>query len=181
MSKPVKNLLIRDYSDRLEGVENALVLSVRGMPAKDNNRLRMGLAQKNIKVVVVRNALARNAFKGTALEGLGAVLEGPSALAFGGESVIDVARELVKWAKDVQNLELKGAILDGDLFEGAEGVNRLSKYPTREEAIAQDITLILSPGRNLMGAVKGPGGRVMGIVKTIESKLEKGETIGASA
>jgi hypothetical protein len=28
-----------------------------------------------------------------------------------------------------------------------------------------------------MGAVKGPGGRVMGIVKEIESRLEKGETI----
>jgi hypothetical protein len=32
-----------------------------------------------------------------------------------------------------------------------------------------------------MGAVKGPGGRVMGIVKEIESRLERGETIAATA
>ncbi len=181
MSKPVKQMMIRDYTDRLKGVENALVVSIRGVGANDNNKLRVGLAKRDIKVVVVRNALARRAIEGSALDGLSAMLEGPSALAFGGESVIDVARELIKWAKDVQNLELKGAILDGDVFEGAAGVERLSKYPTRDEAIAQDVTLILSPGRRLMGAIQGPGGRVMGIVKTIQEKLEKGETVGASA
>jgi hypothetical protein len=51
--------------------------------------------------------------------------------------------------------------------------------PTREEAQSNVVTLVLSPGRNLLGAVKGPGGRVMGIVKEIESRLEKGETISA--
>jgi len=39
------------------------------------------------------------------------------------------------------------------------------------------VTLILSPGRNLMASVKGPGGRLAGIVKAIQEKLENGETI----
>lgn len=177
MSKVVKDMLMSDYRNRLDGVENALLISIRGVPANANNNLRMELARKNIKITVIRNNLARRAFADTSLEGLESLLEGPTAIAYGAESVVDVARELVKWAKQVKQLELKGAVLDGQLFEGAKGVEALSKFPTREEAIAKAVTLILSPGRNLMAQVKGPGARVAGIIKAIEEKLEKGETI----
>lgn len=177
MSKPVKEMMIRDYRDRLGDTENAVVISIRGIEANENNRFRVGLFERGMRVMVVRNSLGRKALSDGAMAGLGQILEGPSALTWGGESVIDVARELVKWAKEIEQLELKGAILDGELFEGEAGVIALSKFPTRDEAIAQNITLILSPGRNLLGAVKGPGGRLMGIVKAIEEKLENGETI----
>lgn len=177
MSKPIKEMMIRDYQDRLGDTENAVVISIRGIEANENNRLRVGLFEQGMRVMVVRNSLGKKAISDGAMADLGQILEGPSALTWGGESVIDVARELVRWAKEIENLELKGAILDGELFEGEEGVIALSKFPTRDEAIAQNITLILSPGRNLLGAVKGPGGRLMGIVKAIEEKLEDGETI----
>ena len=177
MSKAVKEMMIRDYKDRFSDVEEAVVISIRGIDANENNRLRMGLFEQGIHVMVVRNALAKKAISDSALSSLGEVIEGPSALSWGGESVINVARELVKWAREIENLELKGAILDGELFEGNAGVVELSKYPTRDEAIAQNVTLFLSPGRNLLGSVKGPGGRLMGIIKAIEEKLEKGETI----
>lgn len=177
MSKLVKNLMIRDYKTLFDGVDDALIVSIRGIPANDNNRMRLGLLEKNIRVTVVRNSLARKAVAESGLSGLEPLFEGPSALAYGGESVIDVARELVKWAKEVQQLELKGAILDGELFEGAAGVERLSSFPTREEALGKAVTLILSPAKKLMGQVKGPGGRLMGVIKAIEEKLEKGETI----
>lgn len=177
MSKPVKELMMRDYQDRLEGVSDALLISIRGIPANDNNRLRQDLVSKDIRVTVIRNNLVKHAFKEGSLGALEPLLKGPSALAYGAESVVDVARELVKWAKEVEKLELKGAVLDGFLFEGHNGVERLSKMPTREEAIAQDVTLILSPARNLVGAVKGPGGALAAIVKSIEEKLEKGEEI----
>ena len=37
-----------------------------------------------------------------------------------------------------------------------------ASLPTREEALAQTVTLILSPARNLVGAVKGPGSPAAG-------------------
>lgn len=181
MSKAVKELMMRDYQTLLEGVDDALVVSIRGVSANDNNRLRNDLASKQIKITVVRNSLARKVFADTPLAGLDPILEGPSAIAYGAESVVDVARELVKWAKEVKQLELKGAILDGQVFEGNAGVVELSKFPTRDEAIAQAVTLVLSPGRNLMAQVAGPGAQLVGIIKAIEEKLEKGETIARSA
>ena len=179
MSKTVKNWMIRDYKDLVEGVDDALIVSVRGIGANDNNEMRIDLNKKNIRISVIRNNLARHAFKESSLESLESLLTGPSALAYGAESVVDVARALVDWAKKIENLELKGAVLDGELYEGADGVRRLSKFPTRDEAIAQDVTLILSPARKLMGQVTGPGSAVAGIIKSVTEKLEKGETIAS--
>lgn len=177
MSKPVKNWMMRDYQELLGDTEDALLISVRGMSANDNNALRQDLAQKDIAVTVIRNTLARKAFADSPLSGLSPLLEGPSALAYGAESVVDVARALVDHAEKKAKLELKGAVLDGQLFEGEEGVKALSKYPTREEAIAKVVTVVLSPGRNIAGAAGAPAANIAGILKAIEDKLEKGETI----
>lgn len=177
MSKPVKELIIGEYKERFEDIDGALVVDIRGMTANDNNTIRRGLQAKQIRVTVLKNSLAKKAFVGTALEPLGPALEGPSALAYGAESVVDVARQIVEWSKKVKTLALKGAVLDGQYFAGAEGVKRLSQFPTREEAQAKVVTLILSPARKVMGAAVGPGSKILGIVKEIQTRLEKGEAI----
>ena len=157
MSKQVKQMIINDYARLFDGLDDAVLVNIRGVDANATNEVRLGLAKKSIKMTVLRNRLARHAFEGSGLSGLTALLEGGNTLAYGGESVVEVAREIVEIVKKVPNLGVKGAILDGELFEGEEGVKRLSAFPTRDEAIAEDVTLVLSPGRNLMGQVGGPG------------------------
>ncbi|UCD75609.1 MAG: 50S ribosomal protein L10 [Phycisphaerales bacterium] len=177
MSKPVKEMIMAEYKRRFEDLEGALVLDIRGIDANDNNALRLGLADKNIRVTILKNTLARKAFAGTRLEAIKPALEGPSALAYGAESVVEVARELVDWAKKVADLDLKGAVLDGEFFGGEDGVKRLSTFPTREEAQAKVVQLIISPAGKVTGAATAPGARLLGIVKEIQNRLEQGETI----
>lgn len=177
MSKTVKSMLARDYSKKFGESGDALVVSVRGLKAIDNNRLRKSLKKHKIKITVVRNSLARKSLKDGPLAGLADMLAGPSALAYGGGSVVEVAREIVALVKDYPGLELKGAVLDGNLFKGDAGVKELSKYPTRAEAIGQAVSLIIGPGKSLAGQILGPGRTIGGIVKAIEAKLEKGEAI----
>lgn len=181
MSKTIKGMLVREYQSRFDGLSEALVVSVRGVRGIPTTKLRRDLSKKSIKITVVRNALARNAIKGGPLEQLEKVLTGSSAFITGKSSVVETARELVALIKDMPELELKGAILDGTLFEGKAGVTELSKFPTKDEAIAKAVTLIVSPGRNVLGQIKGPGSKVAGIIKAIEGKLEKGETIAKIA
>ena len=177
MSKPVKEMIVREYKERFEGTDDALVVSLRGIDNAGTGKIRKDLRAKDIRVQVVRNSLAVKAFEGTGLAGLEPVLKGQSAVVYGAETVVDVAREIVEVVKEFPDIELKGAVLDGQLFEGDSGVKELSKFPTRDEAIAQVITLVLSPARNLAGQLKGPGGRLAGILKAIEEKLENGESI----
>mgnify|MGYP001104487009 CR=1 FL=1 len=84
---------------------------------------------------------------------------------------------LVDWAKKIKQLELKAAVLDGELFDGANGVKRLSNYPTKEEAQATVIQLVLSPASNLVKAATSPGSNLLGIIKEIKTRLEEGNTI----
>ncbi len=176
MSKTVKGMIIRNYQATFAGASDAALISIRGMKGIDSTRLRSKLRQKNIKITVVQNSLARKAFEGTGLSVLSDRLAGSNALAIG-PSVVEVAREIVKVIEEFPALELKGAILEGQYFDGAAGVKELSKYPTREEGIGQIVTLVVSPARKLMGQVKGPGAKIAGIIKSIEEKLEKNETI----
>ena len=180
MSKPVKEMMLADYQRRFAGVDNALLIDIRGIDANKNNTLRLDLATKQIKVTIVKNTLARKAFAGTALEPLSAAIEGPSALAYGAESVVEVARELVDWATKIEHLELKAAVLDGELFSGKAAVSRLSRFPTKVEAQARVVQLVLAPAGRVVGAATGPAARILGIVKEIRTRLEQGETIEKS-
>jgi len=181
MSKPVKNLIVSAYEEEFEGLDGAVVIDIRGVDSNTNNAIRQELRKKQIHVTVVRNALARKALADSKLAGLFEALRGPSALVYGAESVVDVARSIMEWAKKIEKLDVKGAVLDGEYFDGAAGVKRLSTFPTREEALAKAVQIILSPGGTLLGAVKGPGGKLLGIVKEIQTRLEDGKTISKIA
>jgi len=167
MSKPVKDMIASEYSRRFEGVTGAVVVEIRGLDAKATTNMRGTLRQKGIKVTIVKNALARRTFKGGPLASLEKALKGPSALLTGAESAVIVAREIVKAAEAEKKIVLKGALFDGEYYDGDAGVKKLGSFPTREEAQAKVVTLVLSPARNIMGCVK-----------TIQEKLEKGESIG---
>lgn len=172
MSKPIKNLITKSYQSRFGRVEGAVLVDVRGVKSNLANQLRAGLARNQIKVTVVKNSLARKALAGTALENLGPLMEGPSALVYGSDSVVSVARRLLELAKDIEGMQFKGAILEGQVY-GPDQVQALSKFPTRQEAQAQAISLILSPGRKLAGQIAAPGSKIAALVKAIADKKEK--------
>jgi large subunit ribosomal protein L10 len=181
MSKQVKEMIIREYKARIGGFNDATLISIRGVKATDTTKLRGVLRKRKVKMSVVRNALAKKALAGSGLEPLFPLMDGNNALIYGEASVVEVARELTKILADMPAVELKGAVLDGQLFTGAKGIKELSKYPTKIEAQGQLITLILGPARTLAAQIKGPGATIAGLVKAIETKLEKGETIAKKA
>ncbi|HMN95486.1 MAG TPA: 50S ribosomal protein L10 [Phycisphaerales bacterium] len=181
MSKPVKQMIVKQYQDRFRDVEGAVVVDLRGYNATDNNQLRNHLRKKGVRVTIVKNTLARQAIAGTPLEAIGPALVGPAAFCYGAESVVNVARDIIEWSKKVKEVALKAAVLDGTLFDGPAGVRRLSEFPTREEAQGRVVAIALAPAGKLVAAAKAPGANILGIVKSIEEKLEKGESISRVA
>ena len=183
MSKPIKDLITDQYRDLFEGVNGAVVVDIRGIESNTTNSLRTDLASKQIKVTVVKNTLAKRAFSGGELEDLGPFLKGASTLVYpSGEdaSVVQAARELVDFAKNVPQFEFKGAVMDGISF-GPDEIKKLSEYPTKEEAQAKVVQILLTPAQNLVSAITAPGKNLAGILKTIQEKLEAGETIAKAS
>jgi large subunit ribosomal protein L10 len=177
MSKPIKSMIAAEYKKRFGDLTEALLVDIRGIDANTNNELRQDLHAKGVRITVIRNTLARTAFADTPLEAFTSSLDGPSALCYGGESVVDVARMLIDWAKKIDALEVKAALLDGEFFEGAKGVKHLSTFPTKEESKAIVVQLMLAPAGNVVGGATGPGGQILGVIKEIQERLEKGDEI----
>lgn len=172
MSKPVKQLMRAEYTRRFESVTSVAVCSYSGMDADQTYMMRTRLAEKDIQFTVVKNSIARQAFAENGLESAGELLDGPCAVAWGADSVVTVVRELQDIAKQAPTLTIRGALLDGEVFAGADDVDRLSKFPTRDEAIGQVVQCILSAGANVAGCLVGPAGSIAGILKAIEEKGE---------
>jgi len=184
MSKPIKNLIVETYKQKFEGLTGAVVLDVRGVPSNANNGLRADLAKDGIRITVVKNSLAKSAFAKTLMEGIGGILEGPSAMVYGGNSVVEIARLLIEKVKTMPQVQFKGAIMDGELF-GPKQIEALSKYPTKLEAQGQVIQIILGAAGQVISAITGVGGQIASIIEQLEKKLEKStpaaEAVAAAA
>ncbi len=172
MSKPVKKLIRDELIKRFDGVTQLAVVGFAGVDANTTNAIRARLAGKDIRVSVVKNALAKQAFHELGLDGAGQLLGGPCAVAYGADSVVTVVRELLDIGKDTPNLVVKAAFMEGDVFT-QEKIEVLSKYPTRPEAIGQVLSCVLSAGANLAACLMGPAGQIAGILKSIEEKAGK--------
>ena len=182
MSKKVKSLITKELGERFKGVDAVAVISPRGITATKNNQIRRKLREKGLRMTVVKNTLAKRAVGDSSkLKGFDKLLDGPSAVIYGEASVSTIARLLMDEKKADEKIELRGVFFDGDVYVGEEGVKKVSKMPTREEAIGIIVAAILSPGKKLAGALKGPGAKLGAILKTIEEKAKEKEGAAPAA
>src|SRR4051812_44200235 len=182
MSKQVKDLITKELTTRLKELEGVAVINPRGIDAVKNHGIRRRLREKGLRMTVVKNTLARRAVEGGKLQGFDKLLDGPSAVIYGEASIAEIARQLMNEKKLDEKLELRGVFFDGEAFVGDKGVERVSKLPTRKEAIANVLSAILGPGRTLAAALKGPGGTLGAVLKTIENNAkDKGDAAPAAA
>ncbi len=168
MSRQLKQLVTDTLKTRFDGVDQALVVDITRLNVQDTQKVRTTLAEQNIRVMVVPNSLARRAFTGGPLELLGQGLSGPCAVVCGGDSLIDVAREVAKLAGMFPLLELKQGLLPGD--DELTAVSDLAKMKGRAELLGEIAMLMSSPGRSIAGCIAGPQSRVAGCVKTISER-----------
>lgn len=173
MSYFVKNLVQSEYEKKFDGVSEFIVLDTTGISGIDNNILRGELKSKGIHMAVVKNSLMRLALKKQGMEDACAIFEsGPCTVAYGGDSVVDVAKEIIDWTQKIKAIKPKAAYVDGTLMPG-EGVKDLSKMPSRAELQGQVVQIFNSPGANVAGALVGPGSVIAGCVQSLIEKLEE--------
>lgn len=179
MSKLVKDLLTQHLKRELEGVEDLLLVNVIGLSASKTSELRKQLRDKDIHLLVVKNSLARRATEGTQLAAAFEGSAGTLAMVWGSSDIVSLAKEVVRLADDKQfeKFEARGGVMDGARL-APEEVEKVSKWPTREEQLSLLMGQILSPGANLCSQLTSVGGA---LASQIEQKAEGAEAETAEA
>jgi large subunit ribosomal protein L10 len=167
----MKEMMIEEVGTRLNGVRDILALDSSKLSGVTANKLRLAMRKKKISALTVRNKLARQALKKAGVTSLDEFLQGPTTLVWGGEDIVALSKDIAKWAKEIEPLQIKGGTTEGTALSAAT-VDALSKSPGRKELIAQIVGLMLSPGSQLAGAMLGPGGKLASQIKKISEKEE---------
>ncbi len=136
------------------------------------NQLRRRCFQSNIRLKVVKNTLlakAMNQIEGKDYGQLQEVLAGPTSIMF--SEVGNLPAKIIKdFRKKSAKPILKGAFIDEAVFIGDDQLDTLVSLKSKEELVGEIIGLLQSPAKNVISALKGQGGKIAGILKTLEER-----------
>src|SRR4051794_11779840 len=176
MQKEDKERVVAELTERLRSAETLFVADYRGLTMPQIDALRGRLLENGARLSVVKNTLPRRAAQAAGAEGLLALLEGPSAIAFieADGDMVAVAKALADSARDTKVLAIRGGILDGRQISG-EDVEELSKLPPVDVLRGQVLGAIIAPLTSLLGLVNAPLQNLIGL---IDARVEQlgGET-----
>lgn len=184
MGKPVKARMISELSTEFGGVDGAVAVRYSGIPAERLRLFRQELRTRNLRFLVVRNALVRRAFAETALAGIDAVFDGPTGLVYGQETGVGVAiaaaRAVLDWNKqspEAEHFAPTGAVNEGEVIP-ADGVTALSKLPDRDTMRGMLAIAVHGTASGIARCLNGVGG---GIARCLQQRIEKLEEAGGGA
>jgi large subunit ribosomal protein L10 len=153
----------------------AVLAEYRGLTAGEMNRLRKAVREANGRCRVAKNTLAKRAASTSRYEKVAPLLQGPLAIILGFDDPVAVAKLAVKFADDLPKLQIKGAVLDGQVIAPAE-VKALATLPSRDVLMAQLLGLLQAPAARLLRTLNEPAATLARLVDQIGKRTGAGES-----
>jgi large subunit ribosomal protein L10 len=138
MDRETKQVTIRELQEKLGRVASVVLADYRGLNVEAVNTLRRQFENAACEYRVVKNTLLQRAIKGTKMEPLGKLLEGPTAIAFSFEDPAAPAKVAKDYGKTPggDKFVVKGGYVDGMILD-PKGVGDLASMPGKQELRAK--------------------------------------------
>ena len=165
-----KDASVAELTKNFEDSAAVLLTEYRGLTVAELKELRSAIRQ-DAEYAVVKNTLAAIAARDAGLEAFASELKGPSAVAFVTGEPVEAAKALRDFAKDNQQLVIKGGVMDGQVLS-AEAVDKLASLESREVLLARAAGAMkasLSKAANLFAA---PASKAVRTVDALRDKEE---------
>lgn len=156
-----KQVVISAIKEQLEGASSIVVVDYRGLTVEQDTLLRKNLREANVTYKVYKNTMIKFAFKGTDFEQLNDVLAGPTAIAISYEDSVAGPRILKNMSKDMDKLEFKAGVVDGELYD-VDGIVKIASIPSRDALLSK-----------LLGSFKSPITNFARTIKALSDKMEE--------
>jgi large subunit ribosomal protein L10 len=159
MPNPQKEAKVREIAEQLSGAQAAVLAGYRGLTVQEAAELRSALSEVGARFTVVKNSLTLLAVKEAGLEGLGDLIDGPTAIAYVQGDAVAATKRLVEQGRRFPVLEIRGGYADGRILS-ADDVRRFATLESREVMLA-----------TLAGMAKGQMARTARMLQALQSKL----------
>lgn len=164
-----KKAVVEEVHAVARDAHSLVAAEYRGMSVAEMSALRTQAKQANVHLRVVRNTLARRAFENTAFECASDRLKGPLVLAFSREEPASAARVVKDFTRSNDKLQVRFLSFDGKALEAGD-IDVLANLPTREEALAQLMSVLLAPATKLVRTLAEPHAS---LVRVLDAYREK--------
>ncbi len=173
MRKEDKNVLIESLTEELNNINNFYLTDVSGLNAEQTSNLRRICFNNNITLKVAKNTLLRKAMENVdkELDELYSTLKGNTSIMFS-ETGNGPAILIKEFRRKSNRPILKGAYIEEMTYVGDEQLDFLTTIKSKNELVADIITLLQSPVKNVVTALQSGGNKLSGILKTLSEKSE---------
>lgn len=172
LTRQQKQEQIDSLTSALRPSSGVFVMGYQGLTVAEVTELRERVRGASGRYVVVKNTLARIALGAAEREALGALLDGPIALAFTTTDSAQLAKALAEFAKGHEKLKFRGALVEGQLLDAAQA-QQVATLPSKEELVARLLYVLQSPMRRLVTALNWPLRSLAVTVKQIADEKER--------
>ena len=171
MNREEKNEVVSALQEKMQDFGNFYIADTSSLSVEKVNNIRRKCFESGIEMQVAKNTLIRKAIEG--LEGdnsdIFAALKGQSAILFS-RTGNGPAKLIKALRKGSDKPLLKAAFIDTAIFVGDNHLDALVSLKSREELIGDIVGLLQSPAKNVISALKSSGGKIAGIVKTLQER-----------
>lgn len=136
MDRSQKDQIVADLAECLAQAQTLILTDFKGLDVTRMSLLRRQVAAAGGEYQVVKNTLLRLAAKDTEAVKLSDLLTGNNALGTTTGDPVTLAKALVEFAKENQNLLIKGGLISGQVIDAAQ-IGRLATLPSREVLLSQ--------------------------------------------
>ena len=172
MTKEEKAKYIDDLTAELVDARIFYLADTSELTVDVINNLRRKCFQSDVRLKVVKNTLLSKAMdrvEGIDYGQLKDVLAGPTSILFAEVGNVP-AKIIQEFRKKSAKPLLKGAFIEEAIFIGDNQLEALSNIKSKNELIGDIVGLLQSPAKNVISALKGQGGKIVGILKKLEER-----------
>lgn len=171
--RPEKKAIVAEVQSYIEGSEYVVVTDCRGLAVQKMGDLRDRLRESKSELHIVKNTFLARAAEAAGLEGVGTMLEGPTAIVTGTGELTDVAKLLLKFIKENEKPGIKGGVVSQSVLSAAD-VEQMAKIPPREVLLGTLVGTVAAPMTRLVGVMNQKVASLLYVLKAIETKKAEG-------
>ena len=167
-----KAQVVQELKEKIEKAPLVILLDFKGIDANSIADFRKQIKKSGGEMKVVKNTLLYRACNGTQLYDRIDIFKEQTAVIFGYEDIVNIAKLLKEFLKGKEDAKVKGGLVEG-VFADAQKIDYLASLPSKEVLVAQLLAVLQAPITNFVRVLNAIPQKTVLVLDAIRKEKEK--------